>query len=112
MGETKHKASLIFYLGILLIGILGTLIGALAAGKIAEEQVKRAYETGQKAAIEEGIEGGIYSNSYIFDSELPITYLLLPVLMIFVVLLLFCLAGYLQLRKKSLLQFISVRAET
>ena len=112
MGETKHKASLIFYLGILLIGILGTLIGAVVAGKIAEEQVNRAYEVGQKAAVEEGIEGGIYSDSYIFDSGLPITYLLLPVLGIFVVLLLFCLVGYLQFRKKSLLQFISVRAET
>jgi ABC-type antimicrobial peptide transport system permease subunit len=112
MGETKHKASLIFYLGILFISILGTFVGAISAAMISEQQVKRAYEVGQKAAIEEGVEGGSYSDTYVFDSGIPITYLVLPVFGIFMILLLFCFLGYLQFRKKALLQFISVRAET
>jgi ABC-type antimicrobial peptide transport system permease subunit len=112
MGETKHKASLIFYLGILLIGILGTLIAGVLAGIISENQVKRVYETGQQTVMEEGFEGGAYSDSYVFDSEISLNYLLLPILGVFIVLLMFCLFGYLQFRKKSLLQFISERAGT
>jgi ABC-type antimicrobial peptide transport system permease subunit len=112
MGETKHKASLIFYLGILMIGILGTLIAGVLAGIISENQVERAYETGQKTVIEEGILGGAYSDTYVFDSEIPIEYLLLPILGVFIVLLVFCFIGYLQFQKKSLLQFISMREET
>lgn len=112
MGEAKHNAFLIFFLSILLIGFLGTMAGAIVAGKAAKGQLSKAYEVGHKAAVEEGIEGGIYSDTYIFDSELSITYILLPVIVIFVELFLFCLLGCLQFQKKSILQFISTRAET
>lgn len=108
IGETKHKASLIFYLGILFIGILGTLLGAFAAGKISEEQVKKAYEVGQESTLMEGIEGGDYYDAYVFDSEIPISYILQPIFGIYIVLLLFCLVGYLQISKKSLLKSISM----
>lgn len=112
MGETKHKASLIFYLGILLIGILGTLTAGILSSVISEKQVKKAYETGQEMAMEKGIEGGIYSDAYVFDSEIPMNYILLPILAVFIVLFIFSFIGYLRFRNESLLQLINERTET
>lgn len=112
MGERKNRASITLYMGILLIAILGTLVGGIIASTISEDQVKKAYEVGQKKAQEEGIEGGVYSDNYVFDSNIPYTYMLIPVAVIYGVLLLLCFIGYIKLSNRSLIQFTNERLET
>lgn len=112
MGERKNRASITLYLGILLIAILGTLVGGIIASTISEDQVKKAYEVGQKEAQEEGIEGGVYSDTYVFDSDIPSSYIFIPVAVIYGVLLLLCFIGYIKLSNRSLIQFTNERLET
>lgn len=107
MGEGKWKAAQVFFQGLLITGIFSVILGGIISYNLADIYIQRAYNMGTKSAVANGILEGEYSNSYVFQSELPLYSVLLPMGIVLTLLLLFALAGCLINMRKPLIQIIS-----